>query len=334
VVYVIYANDVNGALPKGIDMLRTYGKERPSRNGPMLEMPGPVSTVYKYPHHRVLFAPARDANPFFHLFESLWMLAGRNDVAFPAQFAKNMLNYSDDGDMLNGAYGYRWRSYFNERDNLERVIHDLRADNNTRRAYLPMWDGVLDGWPIQVNGEHIISKDYPCNVGVNFKVRDEQLHMTVFCRSNDIVWGAYGANAVHFSMLQEYVASHVGVGLGTYTQVSDSFHAYHEREDWTRLVNLEQYANAYFRHSYQALPLVLANERSEQFDADLVDFFRCWEFDEDPHPEKFRTQFFAVVVAPMYKAHKHRDFRYLEPHVVDWRAAGYQWLQRRAGKVA
>ena len=33
-----------------------------------------------------------------------------------------------------------------------------------------------------------------------------KLCMTVCNRSNDMLWGAYGANVVHMSMLQEFVA--------------------------------------------------------------------------------------------------------------------------------
>ena len=50
--------------------------------------------------------------------------------------------------------------------------------------------------------------------------------MTVCCRSNDIIWGTYGTNAVHFSMLQEYLAARLNAQLGVYRHISDSFHAY------------------------------------------------------------------------------------------------------------
>jgi hypothetical protein len=50
--------------------------------------------------------------------------------------------------------------------------------------------------------------------------------MTVLNRSNDIVWGCYGANAVHMSVLQEFVALAIGVPVGSYTQVSNDWHIY------------------------------------------------------------------------------------------------------------
>ena len=110
--YVITTNDVNDALCHGITYLLREGVEEPSRNGPVLVAPGPVITEYTTPRSRVLYSPTRDANPFFHFMESLWILAGSNDVAFVEYFAKNMRAYSDDGVTSWGAYGWRWRSFW------------------------------------------------------------------------------------------------------------------------------------------------------------------------------------------------------------------------------
>jgi hypothetical protein len=324
-VFVLHVRDVNEALPKGIALLKTHGVRRESRNGPVLEAPEPVTTVYTIPQRRVLFCPVRDANPFFHLFEALWMLAGRNDVAFPAKFAKNMLNYSDDGETLNGAYGFRWRNWFG-RDNLQRVIDALKTDPDTRRAYLPMWDGWLDGWP--VGAANTMSQDYPCNVGVNFRLRSKRLHMTVFCRSNDIIWGCYGANVVHFSMLQEYVASHLKVTCGTYTQVSDSFHAYCDRPDWAKLShpNSGAYEDPYYDAWY--MRLLQYGENISEFDRDLKNFFH-----QQDHPDSLRfhrTEFFCKVVIPMLAAWENRDPKHLHQELLDWHIAGRAWLERRA----
>src|ERR1039457_2230941 len=104
-MHVIQARNVNDALASGLEYLADKGVEEQSRNGPVIVAPGPVTTVYERPLERVLFSPLRDANPFFATMESLWMLAGHNDVVFPAYFAKNMMNYSDGGVTLHGAYG-------------------------------------------------------------------------------------------------------------------------------------------------------------------------------------------------------------------------------------
>jgi len=217
---VIEARNVHEALPLGLRLLKEHGIRRESRNGPVLQAPWPVCTVYERPWERVLFWPERDANPFFHLYESLWMLAGRNDVVPLLRYAKQMAAYSDDGSLLWGAYGFRWRRHF-DIDQLELIAEALKRNPEDRRQVLQMWDVEAD---LGRQG-----KDLPCNLEATFQINTEgKLELTVFNRSNDIIWGAYGANAVHFSFLLEYMANWIGVPMGVYRQVSVNYHAYVE----------------------------------------------------------------------------------------------------------
>jgi thymidylate synthase len=214
---ILQVRNVHEALPKALKLLDQEGVERQSRNGPVRLGPG-VVTIYKNPLERVIFWSARDANPFFHLYEALWMLAGRNDVAGPARYTQNMTNYSDDGKILHGAYGYRWRTAF-DADQLVPIARALRENPDDRRCVLQMWDAVMD---LGRNG-----RDVPCNLTATFQRGSHgELNLVVFCRSNDIVWGAYGANAVHFSFLLEYMALWIGCPVGTYTQISVNWHGY------------------------------------------------------------------------------------------------------------
>ena len=117
---VINCRNVNDGFIKALDKIEMDHIVLESRAGEVMEFPTPVTTVYKNPTERVLFEELRDANPFFHFMESLWMLAGRNDLAYVEQYNKRMREYSDDGVELHGAYGYRW---INVRGQL---IKDLR----------------------------------------------------------------------------------------------------------------------------------------------------------------------------------------------------------------
>ena len=103
---VIKARNVHEALPRGLDLLGETGVLLDSRNGPMYEAPCPVTTVYQKPTERVMFWEHRNANPFFHFMEGLWMLAGKNDLKTMHHYAKSMKNYSDDNETLWGAYGF------------------------------------------------------------------------------------------------------------------------------------------------------------------------------------------------------------------------------------
>ena len=218
-MHVIRVRNVHQALPEALRLLDEEGISRDSRDGSVKVIePGPVITTYSHPRERVIFWPQRDANPALHLYEALWMLAGRNDMKPLLRYTKQFLMYSDDGKTLHGAYGDRWRRAFG-RDQLQVIADRLRDDPNDRRCVLQTWDAHLD-----LNRD---GKDVPCNVMITFQRSSAgRLNMVVFNRSNDIIWGAYGANAVHLSMLQEYMAILIGCTMGTYTQVSVNWHAY------------------------------------------------------------------------------------------------------------
>ncbi len=326
----IYARNVNNAFVQGMEMLKTNGVLDSSRVGDVIVLPYPVTTTYERPIERVLFSEQRDANPFLHLLESLWMLAGHNDVAYLTKFTKTFKGFSDDGVTLNGAYGYRWRHHFGG-DQLDWVINELRQNPNSRRATLQMWDAAVDPW-VASQG----SKDVPCNTNIYFRARPGNgLDMTVCCRSNDIIWGAYGANAVHMSMLHEYVARCCNMNIGVYYQVSNDFHAYVDLFEKYRIDDLaEEHKrhNPYGEASAVPLWLMINGAEKETWDMDLAMFM------EEPTAVGFRNIFFRRVAVPMMAAHtawKGGDIEAaLEiceqmPDDLDWRLAAETFLHRR-----
>lgn len=215
---VLEVRNVHEAFPYAIQLLMESGRKRSSRFGDVMLLPQAVTTVYKRPEERVLFWAERDANPFFHLYESLWMLAGRNDVAALTKFVKDFAKFSDDGKVIHDAYGHRWRFNFAQ-DQLATIVRRLRDNPDDRRCILQMWDPDID---LDRAGVAV-----PCNTTATFQRGLEgQLDLTVFCRSNDIIWGAYGANAVQFGTLLEYMAALIECPIGVYRQVSINWHAY------------------------------------------------------------------------------------------------------------
>lgn len=217
---VLTVPNVHTALPYAVYELKNLGVLNESRNGPVVMSNTPFTTVYWKPEQRVMFWPERDANPFFHFYEGLWMLGGRRDIAPLVALASNMKVYSDDGETQWDAYGFRWLHWFSGFNQLEIIINRLKKDPTDRRSVLQMWDAPSD---LDRDGKAV-----PCNLMATFQFspNDGRLNMAVFNRSNDIIWGCYGANAVHFSMLLEYMARRIGVEVGTYTQISVNWHAY------------------------------------------------------------------------------------------------------------
>src|SRR3990167_3740904 len=172
-----------------------------------------VVTEITEPRNRMQIVPGRRLNPWLALSESLWLLAGRNDVASLAPYNKRIKEFSDDGESLYGAYGYRIAPQ------IPTLIARLQNDPNDRRAVLQIWDK---------RDLSKLTKDPPCNDMVMFKLRDCKLYMSVFCRSNDLHWGLHAVNLPQFGLLQEYVAARLGVAMGTQIHYSQSLHIYIE----------------------------------------------------------------------------------------------------------
>jgi len=347
---VITARNVHQAFPQALRLLDEEGQRRGSRNGMARVLPSPVATVYREPHERVIFWPERDANPFFHLAESLWMLAGRDDVALPARYAKQILKYSDDGETLYGAYGHRWREYWRV-DQVHTIIHRLKKDHNDRRCVLQMWSPTAD---LDRDG-----LDVPCNLTATFQCRPTgTLDMVVFCRSNDIVWGAYGANAVHFSMLQEYIAAGAGLPLGTYTQVSVNWHAYEEpfkqslpivEKALDRLyAQIAPIPCPYHEHRVRSIPLVRSfngdplagtpgwDARNADLLEDIDDGFAHFNPPDDPffrvaHHVLYAHEAWRTMGPPARFAEARDRLLAAGPELqdVDWIVAAREWLLRR-----
>lgn len=348
----IIANNVNVAYSAALHWLRTAGVRETSRNGPVIVSPEPVLTTYLHPRERVLFSPLRDANPFLHFFEALWMLAGRNDVTFPAQFAPQMLKYSDDGKTLHGAYGCRWRKWFGY-DQLSQLAMELKSNPDTRRAVLTMWDGGAYSYEAnnQDFGEYgdlrqAISggKDVPCNTHAYLDCRGGKLNLTVVQRSGDAVWGTFGANAAHFSVLQEFLAAWVGVPVGVYRHFTNNLHLYPEVFKTDLFAAAEDaeahnYYPCYIKDKGKPAepvePYPLVSVPIADWEEDLRQFLKEPLNDDYNYNDKF----FSTVAYPMYAAWAERKTKQgtgLEwagkIAAFDWRVACEEWIHRREAR--
>ena len=76
--------------------------------------------------------------------------------------------------------------------------------------------------------------DIPCNVLAMPKLRDGKLEWLQVIRSNDMFLGV-PHNFVQFTCIQEIVAGWLGVGCGSYNQISDSLHVYDR--DWNNVMD-------------------------------------------------------------------------------------------------
>ncbi len=335
---IIATRNPHEALSLGLKLLRDEGIQRDSRNGPVLLAPCPVTSVYSHPRERVVFWAERDANVAFHLFESLHMIAGRNDIASLARYAKNMLNYSDDGSTQHANYGHRWRKAFGM-DQLEIVARRLREDPTDRRSVLQMWDCRID---LDKKG-----LDFPCNLIAVPQVNSfGELDLTVFQRSADAIWGVYGANAVHLTFMQEYLSIWIGCSLGKFYHTSVNFHAYLNTFKPLEDLPLSDY-NPY-ENGLLALPLTEPRPGETPNDTikRLDEYIKLLLFHADTGftlPRLFNDdEPWVDVVYAVLKAHElwrtlaaperfEEPLRVLaaQPQTVDWVVSMREWVERR-----
>jgi thymidylate synthase len=194
--------------------------EQPSRAGPTRELLHAVLEILD-PRQRWIPSRLPAVNPAFAIAEALWVLWGRNDDSLPMFFNPKFADFSGPGPVYAGAYGSRLRRAFGI-DQLTRAADALAGKPTTRQVVLQIWDAAAD-IPNSDGSER--RADIPCNVVSLLKVRDGRLHWTQVLRSNDIVLGV-PHNVVQFTLLQEVLAGWLGIGVGPYTQLSDSLHAY------------------------------------------------------------------------------------------------------------
>ena len=145
-----------------------------------------------------------------------------------------------------------------------------------------------------------------------------------------MIWGALGANAVHMSILQEYIASRIGASVGIYTQFSNNLHAYTEvlKKLDGMLPDYEAYNTRMIR------PDALVNN-IESFDEELG-----WFMEDPEKPRPYINSTFSDLAQPMHKvwqAWKAKELALAFDHCADikpddWHLATWEWLERRREK--
>jgi len=132
----------------------------------------------------------------------------------------------------------------------------------------------------------------------------------------------------------------IGVGIGTYTQVSDSFHAYEEvfnpmyeeleSQDAFDFFSQMSLRNPYDNKAINPFPLI--NTSIDLWEQDLT-----WFFNRAPMQDvDFVDPFFSEVAVPLQDAwYLYKNGEYDEALIEvqacaasDWATAGYDWLNR------
>jgi len=168
--------------------------------------------------NKIVTTPQRKFNTEYAEYEWNWYLKGDRDateISERAKIWKNMM--VPNTTEVNSNYGYFW----NKNCQLARAIAELKNNPQSRRAIVVHYD---------INELDRYAYDTPCNDVLNFYIKDDKLHLSVFARSIDLVYG-FCNDQYTFAKLMEMVAFQLDLPVGEMHWMITNLHVYPRHYD-------------------------------------------------------------------------------------------------------
>ncbi len=159
--------------------------------------------------------------------EQVWFISGaRKPEIFLRNYTKIWDLFTNPGDVVTVAYGYRWRKHFG-RDQLALLIDLLKNEPSSRQGVIITWDPAQDGLSLTKK------MNVPCPFSFTVNIIGGRLHLHNIIRSNDIILGT-PADVAGFALLQFILAQKLGVKPGIYSHSVSNAHIYSNHYDGAR----------------------------------------------------------------------------------------------------
>ena len=192
--------------------------------------------------------------------EQIWFISGaRKPDDFLRDFTKIWDDFTNPGDVVTVAYGYRWRKHFG-RDQLGKLVALLQKDPSSRQGVVVTWDPSADGLGGVSRG------NVPCPYTFTVNIIGGRLNMMNVVRSNDMILGC-PHDVAGFALLQLMLAQKLGVTPGIYSHIIANAHIYDIHYDGAKEIIKRP-------TDHRAIHVVLpdnAFDRAEKKDHALVD---------------------------------------------------------------
>ena len=210
---------------------------------------------------------ARAACPSYASAELLWYLSREQSVAMLLPYAPSYKRFAEEDGRAYGSYGHRLRMNispipvyaapgegvgvrsYRDRDMLDYAVNRLKRDRGTRQCVVSLWR------PDDLITED--KKDVPCTVAWQFFVRQNNLHMLAYMRSND-VWLGTPYDVYTFTCIQRMIADELGCGVGSYYHHVGSLHLY--ARDFTRATRAIDSRDTTLSHAWESCPIRRARD--------------------------------------------------------------------------
>lgn len=192
--------------------------------------------------------------------EQIWFISGaRKPEIFLRNYTRIWDDFTNPGDVVTVAYGYRWRRHFG-RDQLALLVELLAKDPSSRHGVVVTWDPSSDG----LGG--VSKSNIPCPYTFTVNIIGGRLNMVNVVRSNDMILG-FPHDVAGFALLAMILAQKLNVEPGVYTHVISNAHIYD-----IHYAAAKQMISR--KHKSSKLSLILppdSFDRAEAMDPTLVD---------------------------------------------------------------
>lgn len=192
--------------------------------------------------------------------EQIWFISGsRKPEIFLRDYTHIWDEFTNPGDVVTVAYGYRWRKHFG-RDQLGLLIELLKAEPSSRQGVVITWDPSQDGLSLKKK------KNVPCLYTFTVNIINGRLHFHNIIRSNDIMLGL-ASDVPGFVLLQCILAQKLNVRPGIYSHSISNAHIYD-----THYEGANEIAKRKNNHKKINLQLPINSfDRAEQKDPQLLE---------------------------------------------------------------
>lgn len=191
--------------------------------------------------------------------EQCWFISGaRKPADFLREYTKIWDAFTNPGDVVTVAYGYRWRKHFG-RDQPKGLIDLLTKEPSSRQAVIVTWDPAHDGLSL------FKKANVPCPYTFTVNIFGGKLHLHNMVRSNDMILG-FPFDVAGFCLLQYVLAQKLGVKVGTYSHSISNAHIYENHYPGAKEIIAR-------KNNHKKIKLVLPKktfERAEKKDKKLV----------------------------------------------------------------
>ncbi|MEH6682399.1 MAG: thymidylate synthase [Sediminicola sp.] len=209
--------------------------------------------------------------------ELLWFLKGDTNIGYLQENGVRIWNEwaTEEGD-LGPVYGKQWRSWNDEIDQIQEVIHALKTNPNSRRMLVSAWNPSVLPDTSRSFAENVAKGKAalpPCHAFFQFYVANGRLSCQLYQRSADIFLGV-PFNIASYALFTMMVAQVCGLEAGEFIHTFGDAHIYNNHMEQVQL-QLER--------TPRPLPKMVLNPEIRDIFQFTFDDFKLEDYDPHPH---------------------------------------------------